>query len=113
MVDKINPEADTSIFTAHIPRSLAASTPKPVFYYNYRVGECKDLIFGVSIVDYATARGLGDSDIPKIIRICIDEVDRRGLLSEGIYRVSVLYVQHYMVSQGRCRYRVVMQLSRR
>jgi len=38
-------------------------------------------------VDYATARG-SENDVPKIIKICIDEVDRRGLDAEGIYRVS-------------------------
>jgi RhoGAP domain len=45
------------------------------------------LIFGVSLVDYATARGLGEA-APKIVRICVQEVDQRGLGSEGIYRVS-------------------------
>ena len=26
--------------------------------------------------------------MPKIVRICIEEIDKRGLESEGIYRVS-------------------------
>ncbi|KAA1468463.1 RhoGAP-domain-containing protein [Dentipellis sp. KUC8613] len=88
MVEKISPEHDTSLLCAHIPRSLAIATPKPILYYNYQVGECRDLIFGVTMADYATARALGDSDIPKIIRLSIQEIDRRGLDSEGIYRVS-------------------------
>ena len=46
------------------------------------------MIFGFSLQDYATARDLPEGEIPKIVRICIEEVDRRGLDVEGIYRVS-------------------------
>ncbi|KAG8220143.1 hypothetical protein J3R82DRAFT_1169 [Butyriboletus roseoflavus] len=88
MVTRISPEKDVSLVTTHIPRALASLIPKPIFYYNYNIGECSDLIFGVSLVDYATSRGLGETEIPKIVRICIQEIDERGLESEGIYRVS-------------------------
>ncbi|KIJ68806.1 hypothetical protein HYDPIDRAFT_107059 [Hydnomerulius pinastri MD-312] len=88
MVEKISPEKDESLISAHIPRSLASLTPKPILYYNYNVGECSDLIFGVSLVDYATTRGLAETEVPKIVQICIQEVDERGLEAEGIYRVS-------------------------
>ncbi|OJA07951.1 hypothetical protein AZE42_05927 [Rhizopogon vesiculosus] len=88
VVDKISPEKDVLLVTTHFPRSLASAIAKPILYYNYNVGECNDLIFGFSLVDYATARGLGENDIPKIARICIQEVDQRGLDAEGIYRVS-------------------------
>lgn len=71
-----------------IPRFLNGAAPKRVLYTNYYVGDCMDLIFGVGLVDYATSRGLSDGEVPKIVRICINEVDRRGLNSEGIYRVS-------------------------
>ncbi|KAG2370245.1 hypothetical protein BDR07DRAFT_1386850 [Suillus spraguei] len=81
VVDKISPEKDVSLVTTFIP-------PKPILYYNYNVGECNDLIFGFSLVDYATAQGLGEGDVPKILRICVEEVDQRGLDAEGIYRVS-------------------------
>lgn len=87
-VDRISPTKDTQILTQTIPRSLASAIPKPVLYWNYSVGESSDLIFGVSLVDYATARGLVEGDTPKIIRICTSEIDARGLESEGIYRVS-------------------------
>lgn len=87
-VEKINPEKDTTLVTVHIPRLLALATPKPLYYDNFAVGECRDLIFGVSLVDYATAKGLADGEIPKIVRICIREIDQRGLEAEGIYRVS-------------------------
>ncbi len=68
-------------------RSLALSIPPATLYYNYHVGECQDLIFGVTLADYATARG-SENDVPKVLRICIDEIDKRGLDAEGIYRVS-------------------------
>lgn len=88
MVDRIAPAKDVQVLTQAIPRSLASAIPKPVLYWNYSVGECNDLIFGVSLVDYATSRALAEGDIPKILKICIKEVDARGLDSEGIYRVS-------------------------
>ncbi|KAI0317997.1 hypothetical protein OF83DRAFT_1171488 [Amylostereum chailletii] len=88
VVESVSPEDDKMTLAAQIPRLLASATPKPILYYNYHVGECQDLIFGVSMSDYATTRGLGEGDIPKIVRLCIDEVDKRGLSVEGIYRVS-------------------------
>jgi hypothetical protein len=87
VVEKVSSETDTSLLAASLRRSLAVSTPPPTLYYNYHVGECQDLLFGVTLVDYATARG-SENDVPKIIKICIEEVDRRGLDAEGIYRVS-------------------------
>ncbi len=88
MADKIDPQQDGTAIAANIPRMLSIMSPRPIHYYNFNVGECKDLIFGVSLVDYATARGPLEGDVPKIIRICIEEIDRRGLDAEGIYRAS-------------------------
>ncbi|EAU92860.2 hypothetical protein CC1G_03647 [Coprinopsis cinerea okayama7 len=87
-VDRISPERDLVKLKANIPRSLASAIPEPILYEHGQVGECNDLIFGFSLVDYATAKGLGEREIPKIVRLCIEEIDRRGLDSEGIYRVS-------------------------
>ena len=92
MVDRISPERDTTILTANIPKSFALAVPKPIMYYNYHVGECKDLIFGVTLADYATARGLAEGEIPKIVKLCIEYIDERGLDSEGIYRVSCHFI---------------------
>lgn len=86
-VDNVCAETDTAILVATLHSSIARSTPSPILYYNYHVGECQDLIFGVNLVDYATARG-SENDVPKSLRICIDEIDKRGLDAEGIYRVS-------------------------
>ncbi|KAG5648266.1 hypothetical protein DXG03_006225 [Asterophora parasitica] len=88
LVENISPEKDVAKLKAYIPRSLASAIPEPILYQHGLVGSCSDLIFGFSLVDYATAKGLQDGEVPKIIRICIQEIDRRGLESEGIYRVS-------------------------
>lgn len=87
-VAKVSTELDMRGVNAYIAQSLASSIPAPILYHNFHVGECKDLIFGFSLQDYATARDLPEGEIPKIVRICIDEVDKRGLEAEGIYRVS-------------------------
>ncbi len=89
VVEKVSSETDTSLLATSLRRSLAVSIPPPTLYYNYHVGECQDLIFGVTLVDYATARG-SENDVPKILKICIEEVDKRGSDAEGIYRVSAL-----------------------
>jgi len=89
IVDRISPEKDVAKLKTQIPRSLASAIPDPILYEHGLVGECNDLIFGFSLVDYATAKGLSEGAVPKIIRICIEEIDKRGLESEGMYRVSI------------------------
>ena len=59
------------------------------------------MIFGFSLQDYATARDLPEGEIPKIVRICIEEVDRRGLDAEGIYRVSPSHDTVFVLSLTR------------
>lgn len=76
------------------PKSISSLLPDPVLYVHGHVGECRDLIFGVSLNDYAYAKGLGEGDIPKIVRICIQEIDKRGLELEGIYRVCSPFQGH-------------------
>lgn len=106
---------------ANVDGALKRAIPQTL-YYNYLVGDCKDLIFGTGLVDYATERGVtggpgvalglnnagkkdggglkaegkGKSDaigraeeaVPRLVRLCIHDIDSRGLLTEGIYRVS-------------------------
>ncbi|KXN81114.1 Rho GTPase-activating protein 27 [Leucoagaricus sp. SymC.cos] len=88
IVDKISSEKDTVRLVANTRRSLASAIPDPILYEHGQVGPCNDLIFGFGLGDYATAKGLREGEIPKIVRICIAEIDNRGLESEGIYRVS-------------------------
>ncbi|CAO3694008.1 unnamed protein product [Rhizopus stolonifer] len=59
---------------------------QPVYYMNYHVGECKDLIFGTSLTEYAQQRGRSP---PLLITKCIAAIEGLdGLEKEGIYRVS-------------------------
>lgn len=88
-VEKISSKADGERLAAHASRSLACAIPDPILYEHGQVGSCNDLIFGLSLGDYATAKNLGEGEIPKIVRICIAEIDKRGLDSEGIYRVGL------------------------
>lgn len=91
-LDRISPEKDVAKLKSNIPTSLASAIPDPILYEHGLVGECNDLIFGFSLVDYATANSLPEGSIPKIVRICIEEIDKRGLESEGIYRVSLCHL---------------------
>jgi hypothetical protein len=88
VVDEINPVQDLQRLRQLTNATLAQAIPKRTLYYNYQVGECKDMLFGVSLVDYASSRGLKDNELPKIVALCIAEVEARGLKTEGIYRVS-------------------------
>ncbi|KIK71391.1 hypothetical protein GYMLUDRAFT_254611 [Collybiopsis luxurians FD-317 M1] len=88
VVNKISPEKDKNRFASHIPRSLASAIPDPILYHHGQVGECHDLVFGFSLLDYATTKNLPEDEVPKIVRVCIAEIDKRGLDAEGIYRVS-------------------------
>ncbi|EJD55489.1 RhoGAP-domain-containing protein [Auricularia subglabra TFB-10046 SS5] len=88
LVAKISAEKDTERIHAMIPRSLAAATPKRVIYHNYHVGDCPDICFGISLVDYATSRNLAEGEIPRIVQLCIADIEQRGLDAEGIYRIS-------------------------
>jgi len=42
------------------------------------------LIFGVPLVDVET----NEDNVPKVMRMCIEEVEKRGLDTKGIYLVS-------------------------
>ena len=96
-VDKVVPERDSAVVAGNLSSLLSETCPKPVLYHNFSVGDCKDLIFGASLVDYATDRSL-EGGIPKIVRLCIEDIDQRGLDAEGIYWVGKSsLVLHFMI----------------
>lgn len=98
VMSDIDPRRDASNFANAVPRYLRSSyNPPRTLYANYKLGECRDIMFGVGLADYAGAKGLVDGQIPKIVMICIQEVEKRGMNSEGIYRVSVL--EHVSLDQ--------------
>lgn len=55
-------------------------------------GECKDLIFGVNLTDYAFSHGTSGSGAtpapPLIVTKCVNFIETRALQQPGIYRIS-------------------------
>ena len=78
-------EADTSNLRVSFCRALSFSTPPLTLYHNYRPGEYSNLIFGVPLVDL----GMLEDNVPKVMRMCMDEVEKRGLSVDKIYSVSL------------------------
>lgn len=89
-IKAILPSNDALHIIAPIRKKVSQALPKPVLYHNYIVGPCNDLIFGVALVDYATTYGLQDGAVPRIIELCTNEIESRGLDFEGIYRVGII-----------------------
>ena len=72
---------------ASFRRALSFSIPPPTFYRNYCPSAHSELglTFGVPLVDVET----GQDNIPKVMRSCIEEVEKRGLDTKRIYSVSL------------------------
>lgn len=76
----------------------------PVPYVNYWHGECKSLLFGISLLDYDFARNqrrpplLGPAPVepPLIVSKCISFIEEHALDTPGIYRTSA---KHTAVQQ--------------
>ncbi|KAH8997043.1 hypothetical protein EDB86DRAFT_2917669 [Lactarius hatsudake] len=83
-VEKALSGPDTHDLAASFRRALTFATPPVTFYRNFRVGGYSDAIFGVTLADYASSRDREDM-VPKIIRVCTEEVEKRGLNTNKIY----------------------------
>ena len=83
-VEKALVGTDMSDLRASFRRALSFSIPPPTLYRNNRPGAHSDLIFGVPLVDVET----NEDNVPKVMRMCIEEVEKRGLDTKGIYLVS-------------------------
>jgi hypothetical protein len=60
--------------------------PKPIYYHNYYYGQCKDILFGSNLNDYAMDH---QRTVPLLVTKCIEAVETQGgLEKEGIYRIS-------------------------
>ncbi|KAH9007772.1 Rho GTPase activation protein [Lactarius deliciosus] len=77
-------ETDTSDLRASFRRAFTFSIPPPTLYRNNRPGAYSDLIFGIPLVDFTT----NEDNVPKVMRMCIEEVEKRGLNTKGIYWVG-------------------------
>jgi hypothetical protein len=75
---------DVSDLRASFRRALSLSIPPLSLYRNYRLGADSRLIFGVPLEELET-----DQDsVPKVMRMCMEEVEKRDLDTWGIYSVS-------------------------
>lgn len=72
-----------------LPNAQMLKADVPVQFVNYRYGAYRDLIFGVSLVDYAFSRGDGGTHPPMIMNKCIRFMESpRAINCPGIYRLS-------------------------
>ncbi|KAI9456973.1 Rho GTPase activation protein, partial [Lactarius psammicola] len=82
-VENVLAGTDTSDLRASFRRDLSFSIPPLTLYRNYRPGAYSDpdLIFGVPLVELKTDQ----DNVPKVMRMCIEEVEKRGLNTNKIY----------------------------
>ncbi|KAN0140281.1 hypothetical protein V8E53_002177 [Lactarius tabidus] len=89
-VEKVLARRDTSEsnLRASFRRMLSVSIPPLAFYRNYCPGAHSDagLIFGEHLVDVETDQ----DNVPKVMRLCMEEVAKRGLDAKGIYSTGYL-----------------------
>jgi len=76
--------ADMSILRVSFRRALRFSIPPSTIYRNYHPGAHADSLFGVPLVDATT----NEDNIPRVIRMCIEEVEKRGLYTKKIYSLG-------------------------
>ncbi|KAH8994650.1 hypothetical protein EDB83DRAFT_2559309, partial [Lactarius deliciosus] len=78
---------DASGLRASFGHALSISIPPLTLYCNYRPDVYSDLIFGVPLVNLSANQDC----VPKVIRMCIEEVEKRGLNTHKIYLVGSIY----------------------
>jgi hypothetical protein len=83
-VQKALGRTDTSDLRESFRRALSFSIPPLTLYRNYRPGGYSNLIFGVPLADHE----MNEDNVPKVMRMCMQEVERRGLNTDKIYSVS-------------------------
>jgi hypothetical protein len=83
-VEKVFDGTDTSGLRASFGHAFSLSIPPLTLYCNYRPEPYSELIFGVPLLNPATSQ----DNVPKVIRMCIKEVEKRGLDTHKIYSVS-------------------------
>ena len=78
--------ADMSDLKMSFRQTFYFSTPPLTLYRNCRPGGYSNLIFGVPLVDL----GMNEENVPKVMRMCIEEVEKRGLNVGRVYSVRLL-----------------------
>jgi hypothetical protein len=75
---------DASDLKVSFHRALSLSIPPPAFYRNCRPGAYSEPIFGVPLGNLEA----NQDNVSKVMRMCIVEVESRGLDAKDIYSVS-------------------------
>ncbi|KAH9037706.1 RhoGAP domain-containing protein [Lactarius hengduanensis] len=83
-VEKTLAGTDTSDLEASFGHALSFSIPPLTLYCNYRPNASSNLIFGVPLVNLTANQD-------NVIRMCIEEVEKRGLNTHKIYSVGSIY----------------------
>ncbi|KAH8986368.1 hypothetical protein EDB92DRAFT_1949282 [Lactarius akahatsu] len=83
-VEKALAGTDTSGLRASFGHALSLSIPPLTLYCNHRPNAYLNLIFGVPLVNLTANR----DNVPNLIRLCVEEVEKRGLNTKGIYWVG-------------------------
>ncbi|KAI9460478.1 Rho GTPase activation protein [Lactarius psammicola] len=83
-VEKGLTKPDTSGLRASFRRALSFSIPPFTLYRNYHPSAYSDSVFGVPLVDVTT----NQDNVPKVVTICIEEVEKRGLNAKKIYSLG-------------------------
>ena len=81
---------DTSDLKVFFRQALYFSTPPLTLYRNCRLGGYSNLNFGVPLVDLGT----NEENVPRVMRMCIEEVEKRGLNVDRIYSVRLVLLRH-------------------
>jgi hypothetical protein len=82
-VENVLDGIDTSDLRASFRRALSYSNP-PLTLCNYRPSGYSNLTFGVPLVEQMT----GEDKVSKVVKMCTEEVQKRGLNNPRIYKVS-------------------------
>ena len=82
-VERASTGTETSNLKENFRGYLSDSIPKPTLYRNDRPGEYS-LLFGVPLGDPKT----NQDNVPKVMRMCMEEIENRGLDTTRIYSVS-------------------------
>ncbi|KAI8149325.1 hypothetical protein BJV82DRAFT_587562 [Fennellomyces sp. T-0311] len=85
LLTNLDPERDAALYREMLNNSRYP-VPEPIYYNNFHVGECRYLIFGTSLMEYAQQH---QRSPPLLVSKCIEAIERQGGLErEGIYRIS-------------------------
>ncbi|KAH9175080.1 Rho GTPase activation protein [Lactarius sanguifluus] len=78
---------DNPDLRASFRRALSFSIPPLTLYCNYRPGVYSDLVFCDPLVALTTDQ----DNVQKVMRMCIEEVEKRGLNTHKIYTLDAIY----------------------